>query len=131
MSKKQTGIPEQISDAIENMPLSIRRLEDINRAPGWHSHYHSHGFFEICYVVKGEGTISVEGTTYRVKARDIFLHKPGEFHKGKTFSKDPYKLLVIGLDVVNDKPQLILFEEASRLFSELDLKHKRSIQQIL
>ena len=131
MSKKQTGIPEQISDAIENMSLSIRRLEDINRAPGWHSHYHSHSFFEICYVVKWEGTISVKGATYKVKAGDIFFHKPGEFHKDKTFLKDPYELLVIGLDVVNDRPQLILFEEASKLFSELDLKHKRSIQQIL
>ena len=137
MTEKQTSNAGQIISLIEHMPLNIKRLEGINRSPGWHNHYHAHDFFEICYVVRGKGTISVEGITYKAKAGDIFFHKPGERHKGKTFSKDPYELLVIGLDIVNDKLQFVLFEKANELFvtasntfPKLDIEQKKNIQDI-
>jgi AraC-like DNA-binding protein len=116
--------------SIENMPLNIGRLEEINRSPGWHSYYHSHDFYEICYVVSGKGTISVEGVTYKVSAGDIFFHKPGERHKGKTFSRDPYELLVIGLDMVDEELQFMLFEKASKLSQKFDIKQKRNVRDI-
>ena len=74
MPKGQIDDSKRMISLIENMPLNIGRLEEINRGTGWHSHYHSHDFYEICYVVSGKGTISVEGVTYKVSAGDIYLY---------------------------------------------------------
>lgn len=45
---------------------------------------HKHSFFEICYVVDGEGTYLDEGRTYPLKESTIFFTRPEVLHQIKS-----------------------------------------------
>ncbi|WP_436235571.1 helix-turn-helix domain-containing protein [Paenibacillus sp. LjRoot153] len=45
---------------------------------------HKHSFFEICYVLDGEGQYSEEDTIYPLRAGTLFCSKPGITHQIRT-----------------------------------------------
>jgi AraC-like DNA-binding protein/quercetin dioxygenase-like cupin family protein len=42
---------------------------------------HSHPFFEICYVVEGEGRYTNKGVTYSLQRGTLYCSKPGGLHQ--------------------------------------------------
>lgn len=42
---------------------------------------HKHSFFEVCYVVQGEGTYWEEGIAYPLSKGSVFLSRPGRLHQ--------------------------------------------------
>lgn len=47
----------------------------------WRNYLHIHSFFEVCYVLEGEGDFQVEDQLFRVKQGDLFIAKPDERHE--------------------------------------------------
>ncbi|SEP10466.1 AraC family transcriptional regulator [Paenibacillus sp. OV219] len=47
---------------------------------------HKHSFFEICYVLGGQGTYTDDGTTYELRSGTLFCSRPGINH---TIQCDP------------------------------------------
>ncbi|MBP1963643.1 AraC family transcriptional regulator [Paenibacillus aceris] len=45
---------------------------------------HKHSFFEICYVISGEGEYTEEGTLYPLRAGTHFCSRPGITHQIRT-----------------------------------------------
>ncbi|MBI3831144.1 MAG: AraC family transcriptional regulator [Planctomycetes bacterium] len=63
------------------------------------AHAHAHKHFEICYIHSGKANWFAEGRTYRLKAGDIYITRPGEIHGGGTDPQDPYHIFAVALDV--------------------------------
>lgn len=47
----------------------------------WRNYMHSHSFFEICYVLEGEGEFTINENTVAVEKGDLFIAKPNELHE--------------------------------------------------
>jgi AraC family transcriptional regulator, arabinose operon regulatory protein len=61
---------------------------------------HKHSFFEVCYVVRGEGTYIDEGRTYKLQKNTLFLSKPEVLHQIK--SKVGLFLLYVAFDLIEN-----------------------------
>ncbi|MDF2934663.1 MAG: AraC family transcriptional regulator [Paenibacillaceae bacterium] len=59
---------------------------------------HSHSFFEICYVLHGEGTYVHDGVTYPLEAGTLYCSKPGGRHHIR--SELGMQLLFVALEPV-------------------------------
>jgi AraC-like DNA-binding protein/mannose-6-phosphate isomerase-like protein (cupin superfamily) len=50
---------------------------------------HSHSFFEVCYVFRGSGTFTLDGSTHCLKAGQLFVSRPEQVHHIDTSITDP------------------------------------------
>ncbi len=50
---------------------------------------HSHDFFELVYVAKGQGEHSYKGQHHSISEGDVFMIEPGEKHAYRSGSKQP------------------------------------------
>ena len=50
---------------------------------------HSHEFFELVYVAKGQGEHFYKGEYYKISEGDVFMIEPGEEHAYRSGSKQP------------------------------------------
>ncbi|MBU3113270.1 AraC family ligand binding domain-containing protein [Clostridium lacusfryxellense] len=41
---------------------------------------HKHSFFEVCYILKGQGTYSENEVNYDLNAGTLFISLPGRYH---------------------------------------------------
>ncbi|MGG0463830.1 AraC family ligand binding domain-containing protein [Priestia aryabhattai] len=76
---------------------------------------HKHSFFEVCYVLEGQGTYIDDGRPYPVKENIIFLSRPGVLHHIK--SDTGLFLLYVGFELVESESTekwTTLIEEAKR-----------------
>src|SRR5690606_14372958 len=68
----------------------------------YNNHRHQHSFFEICYVVDGEGQYIDHQNSYRLKKGTLFLSRP--YTKHQILSNEGLNLIFVGfeLDQAND-----------------------------
>ncbi len=62
---------------------------------------HKHSFFEICYVVDGQGTYIDNGKEHRLAAGTLFCSRPGVWHQIR--SKTGLFLLFVAFEVVDSE----------------------------
>ena len=58
-------------------------------------HMHVHDQYELLYFVSGNGTFTVEGSTYTLVKDCLLLMRPAEFHKISVSAKEPYERMVV------------------------------------
>lgn len=76
---------------------------------------HKHSFFEVCYMLEGQGTYIDDGRPYPVKENTIFLSRPGVLHHIK--SDNGLFLLYVGFELIESESTekwITLIEEAKR-----------------
>ncbi len=62
---------------------------------------HKHSFFEVCYVVQGEGVYFEEGTSFPLKAGTLFISRPDKYHQIQYGSE--MVMLFVGFAMDTDK----------------------------
>jgi AraC-like DNA-binding protein/mannose-6-phosphate isomerase-like protein (cupin superfamily) len=51
------------------------------RDPHYNNNVHKHSFYEVCYVVSGEGEYQDEDTVYQLRSGSLFVSRPGIWHQ--------------------------------------------------
>lgn len=62
---------------------------------------HKHSFFEVCFVVDGEGTYMDEQSSYTLQKNTIFLTRPGVLHQIK--SEHGLSLLYVAFELIDSE----------------------------
>lgn len=62
---------------------------------------HTHSFFEICYVLQGEGTYHHDGVSYPLRAGTLYCSKPGSRHHIR--SDGGMQLLFVALEPIESE----------------------------
>ncbi|MBE5103441.1 AraC family transcriptional regulator [Priestia aryabhattai] len=76
---------------------------------------HKHSFFEVCYVLEGQGTYIDMGSTYHIKENTMFLSRPDVLHQIK--SDTGLFLLYVGFELIESDSSekcITLIEEAKQ-----------------
>jgi AraC family transcriptional regulator, arabinose operon regulatory protein len=76
---------------------------------------HKHSFFEMCFVVDGEGEYVDDDCTYPLQKNTMFFSKPDILHKIK--SKSGLSLLYVGFELIeseSSKEWIKIMEEAKQ-----------------
>ncbi|MFD2215498.1 AraC family transcriptional regulator [Metabacillus endolithicus] len=63
--------------------------------------FHKHSFFEVCFVVDGEGEYIEEGCTYPIQKDMIFFSRPDVLHQ--ISSKDGLSLLYVAFELIESE----------------------------
>ena len=72
----------------------------------------THDFWEFVYADKGETIITSDQTEFRLKAGELYFHKPNEFHAVRSDGQIAPNLIVISFDLsVSNKSDLQLSSE--------------------
>ena len=80
----------------------------------------THDFWEFVYADKGETIITSDQTEFRLKAGELYFHKPNEFHSVRSDGQIAPNLIVISFDLsVSNKSDLQLSSE-KQLFALSD-----------
>ena len=80
----------------------------------------THDFWEFVYADKGETIITSDQTEFRLKAGELYFHKPNEFHAVRSDGQIAPNLIVISFDLsVSNKSDLQLSSE-KQLFALSD-----------
>jgi AraC family transcriptional regulator, arabinose operon regulatory protein len=85
---------------------------------------HKHSFFEVCFVVDGEGEYIDNNSTYKLQKNTLFLSRPNVLHQIK--SEKGLSLLYIGLELIesesNDKWLKIMeqIEECTEIIIDVE-----------
>ncbi len=80
----------------------------------WRNYFHVHSYFEICYVIGGEGIFKIHGETYELGEGDLFIAKPGEEHEIIASTEKPLAIFFWSYTLV---PQTVSHDELSILFN--------------
>ena len=80
------------------------------RTPGKMTALHTHGLFELLYIVSGDVTHVIEGRMYRLKKGDLVLIRPSKYHFLQVESEQLYERFNILFD-----PQLHRISSADRI----------------
>jgi len=62
---------------------------------------HKHSFFEICYVIKGEGTYMDDSHIYPIKSDTLFFSRPDVLHQIK--SETGLLILYVGFELIESE----------------------------
>lgn len=81
----------------------------------WRNYLHLHSFFEVCYVLKGEGVFRIHEQTFAVSKGDLFIARPNERHEIIASQEDPLGIHFWAYSLV--PPSQPKNHDLSRLFS--------------
>lgn len=70
---------------------------------GWHCH----AFYELLYVVQGNGKVLIEGTEYPMRAGSVYFMRPHEFHHAIPDPDGAYERYVINFKSAAVKESLL------------------------
>jgi len=103
------GFPSDISDELSNLPLGIDLLE---MEPGAAFPTHTHGGAHILFILKGKGTVTMDGTVYPTEPGDCF-YIPGHFAHGVA-AIEKHSFLAIGFPhrALNDPLRMDIRDDA-------------------
>jgi AraC-like DNA-binding protein/uncharacterized cupin superfamily protein len=76
--------------------------------------FHKHSFFEICYVMDGQGTYSEHDSNYPLQAGTLFLSRPGMTHQIR--SRSGLFLIYIAFEAREDKSSASAYEIYQQLY---------------
>ena len=55
----------------------------------WRNYWHTHSFFEVCYVFEGQGSFRLQSKKYALKRGDLFIARPGQPHEIVAAARQP------------------------------------------
>lgn len=96
------GYRQRILKKADEAPASITRLKTDNATPHWHKITH-----EYYYILRGEGTLVIDGEAVPVQAGDCVWIQPGAMHH----ATGDLESLIIGIppfdpsDLYFDRPE--------------------------
>lgn len=105
--------------------LEQEAVQLIGREASFHVHYwgaeprhfdnpiHKHSFFEICYVIDGEGTYRDNGKVYPLTKNTFFCSRPNIPHQ--ILSHDGLFLLFVAFEVVSEESRELVIEHFNQL----------------
>jgi AraC-like DNA-binding protein/mannose-6-phosphate isomerase-like protein (cupin superfamily) len=74
---------------------------------------HKHSFFEVCYVLDGEGTYIENDVKYDLKPGTIFISLPGIYHN--IINNLPLHIIYVAFDLVHEKTTDELIKLVNRI----------------
>jgi AraC-like DNA-binding protein len=77
------------------------------------NHVHRHSFFEICYVMQGEGSYSENDCTYPLTEGTIFISRPGIWHQIR--SDTGLALFFVAFEVIESRSSLTSIKQFKEL----------------
>ncbi len=78
------------------------------RNSDYHFDGETHGYFELTYVDLGSMETVVDGVTYELKERDLFIYGPGQFHTQRITSEGLCSYVTIIFDMKNSGYEALL-----------------------
>ena len=70
----------------------------LDKREGWREEPHSHDYLELVFVTDGQGSITVQDTTYHVHKGDLLVYNAGTQHYEISDSNDPMELRGVAFD---------------------------------
>src|SRR5690625_2163015 len=115
----------EISTILLNQKISTVYSNDLKiRIHYWgakEKHYnnkpHQHSFFELCYIVNGDGTYIDNQITYPLKKGDLFLSRP--YIKHQILSETGLDIIFIGFDI-DGKETNQYYQEMFHVLHDID-----------
>ncbi|MED3726180.1 AraC family transcriptional regulator [Priestia filamentosa] len=97
----------------------------------YNNQLHKHSFFEVCYVVEGEGTYIDDNCTYTLQENTLFLSRPEVLHQIK--SEKGLSLLYVAFQLVESESSenWIKIMETAKQCTEILLHNKSEIETAL
>lgn len=89
---------ESAEHFFDNALVRLYKINDGSKPMPTHSVVHSHGYYELHLVTKGEYTYTIDGKNLCVRAGELTVIKPDTLHKSVVFSED-IEVSVLGLTV--------------------------------
>jgi YesN/AraC family two-component response regulator len=92
---------------------------------------HKHSFFEVCYVVEGEGTYKDDHRSYTLQQNTLFLSRPEVLHQIK--SEKGLSLLYVAFDLIESESSesWIRIMETAKQSTEVILHDKDEMETAL
>lgn len=91
----------------------------------------THDFWEFVYADKGETIITSDRTDSRLKAGELYFHKPNEFHAVRSDGQIAPNLIVISFDLsASNNANLQLFALSNRIL-RIDQTERRLLASII
>ncbi|MDQ0199385.1 AraC family transcriptional regulator [Neobacillus ginsengisoli] len=92
---------------------------------------HKHSFFEVCYVVEGEGTYIDDHCTYSLQENTLFLSRPEVLHQIK--SEKGLSLLYVAFELIESESSesWIRIMETAKLCTEIILHDQYEMETAL
>lgn len=91
----------------------------------------THDFWEFVYADKGETIITSDQTDFRLKAGELYFHKPNEFHAVRSDGQIAPNLIVISFDLsASNNANLQLFALSNRIL-RIDQTERRLLALII
>lgn len=91
----------------------------------------THDFWEFVYADKGETIITSDRTDFRLKAGELYFHKPNEFHAVRSDGQIAPNLIVISFDLsASNNANLQLFALSNRIL-RIDQTERRLLALII
>ena len=86
-------------------PYSVYQVGDISCEPGFHIDSHLQFVHEISYVVSGEGSFSINDTSYDIAKGTIFIDRIGENHEVRSSVHNPLRYYYLCFEFVEPWPK--------------------------
>ncbi|TVY07992.1 AraC family transcriptional regulator [Paenibacillus cremeus] len=77
------------------------------------NHVHRHSFFEVCYVMHGEGNYSDHDCIYPLSTGTMFISRPGIWHQIR--SDTGLALFFVAFEVIESKSSLTIINQFNEL----------------
>ena len=77
----------------------------------------THDFWEFVYADKGETIITSDQTEFRLKAGELYFHKPNEFHAVRSDGQIAPNLIVISFDLSGSNKSNLQLSSEKQLFA--------------
>lgn len=95
--------------------LNVLWLSPYDYNPGWSLYLHSHPYYQLIYVVRGEGIFSYDSDQYVMNAGSNFLIRPNQKHSLRNTGGETLKTLDIKFFLFEQE----LIEQLDRMDSQL------------
>ena len=76
--------------------FSLQQIGDLSCDAQFLLSSHKQACYEISYIVSGKGWFAAGGDRHELKAGDIFICRPGEWHEGGASADDPFRYYYFG-----------------------------------
>ena len=112
--------------------LTVYRSGKQRCTPDFFRHNRIYDFYILHYVVKGNGTYTINGKTYKVGAGDVFLIYPGIPISKKTDPDDPWEYCWVGFNGTDAQilMNMTMFTENNAVIKYNDPEIRKKIEDI-
>ncbi|OAS19027.1 AraC family transcriptional regulator [Paenibacillus oryzisoli] len=91
---------------------------------------HWHEFYELCFVLRGRGMNTVNGTAHELRKGSLFLLTPADFHEIYSYPDEPMELynLVFDEKLLDQGMREFMFGQVAEYMVDLNEAHHDAIE---